>query len=361
MNCSGSETVVMLSDQHQITLVEPMHSKDASEHYIMHINGNSCYGTSGSNSSLVLVSANSIHFNNQTSESAMKSIAPSTSVMHSTLPFGFIQCVLAELSEIGFSRITDMDGLFQHISIQISDRAGRPHILMIHITPAYPLEPPTCHSDLPMELDPSKIKSIKDAVELHEQAINQYNSLWSELEDLDQQAWIIEKTTTTRRIAVGMHCTMTIELNALSPRSAPLAMSFLGPDQAVVELDRKVASIKTEWDCHASVVVNLERLLGMVLPRQNTPHVLNPSGGVDQTTTFECGICLSFHLENDTDQRSIPSFHCPNTNCGQAFHRECITEWLRSVPDTRQGLYLLIGPCPFCDTPLPIESLAIQR
>jgi len=34
--------------------------------------------------------------------------------------------------------------------------------------------------------------------------------------------------------------------------------------------------------------------------------------------------------------------------CGRAFHSECLSRWLRSVPGSRRAFGSVLGPCPLC-------------
>ena len=66
---------------------------------------------------------------------------------------------------------------------------------------------------------------------------------------------------------------------------------------------------------------------------------------------LECGICYSYRLET-----AVPENICDNSKCNKVFHSVCLTEWLRSIPTTRQSFDVLFGACPYCSTPISIKA-----
>ncbi|KAI8926487.1 FANCL C-terminal domain-containing protein [Entophlyctis helioformis] len=291
----------------------------------------------------------------------------------------FLSSVVAELSAVGMHHVAKLDESLCSLAVRVDDAGGRPHTLTIALTPAYPSVPPRCFSDLPADMPP--VLSIADAVRTYRECIHSLEPYWAELDDLDRRAVVVDKATSMRRIAIAQHCTAMLKISHAEPRSFPLHLSFLGPDRLVQDLNARVAAHRQDWCTSRSIVDNLEMLLDVQIAvgqDEPTPTNIKPdasAAAAKAQSAFECGICLAYHLggsgalaggdaestdASEDDPDNVPSFHCPNTQCGQAFHKACITEWLRSVPDTRQSLYLLLGPCPFCETPLPIESAAMH-
>ena len=51
----------------------------------------------------------------------------------------------------------------------------------------------------------------------------------------------------------------------------------------------------------------------------------------------------------------IPDKTCDDLNCARPFHRACLHEWFRGLPDTRQSFDKLFGKCPYCETDLSVK------
>ncbi|KAH6575072.1 hypothetical protein BASA60_005194 [Batrachochytrium salamandrivorans] len=370
--------VIVLSDQHKLIMVSSTREcLFTPDRLMVHVNQNrnarpyigdgSRVANSNDNGLVLMVPASDLaHLNpqKQRSDTADNAVTKPTqpSIEQKALPFPFIYHMMTELVAIGMDRIAKIDNVFRSISFNVGDQAGRTHLLAVTVTQDYPLSPPRCHTDLPVPMDMSQVKTVQDALHVYEQEVDLYDGLWTEFEDIDAHAHVVEKTVTSRRIALGPHCTMTIELEALNPRAFPTHISFLGSDKATAELDRKLALHSCKWAPSLSVMDNLELVLEAKLSRTNaTDLALTEHDLANATSSYECGICLSLYLGEEANQDNTPKFHCPNTKCSQAFHGECIREWLQSVPGTRQGLYLLIGPCPFCEAQLAIESMSAWR
>jgi E3 ubiquitin-protein ligase FANCL len=51
----------------------------------------------------------------------------------------------------------------------------------------------------------------------------------------------------------------------------------------------------------------------------------------------------------------VPEHSCENEACGRPYHAECLQEWLRADPSTRQSFNTLFGACPYCAAAITVQ------
>lgn len=88
---------------------------------------------------------------------------------------------------------------------------------------------------------------------------------------------------------------------------------------------------RADWDPLVDIADNLMRRYGF-----------STASG---SKAVECGVCSS---PRDPDGRPA-AVNCSNMECQQAFHSQCLEEWLLSDPRTVKSFGRLHGSCPFCD------------
>jgi len=84
---------------------------------------------------------------------------------------------------------------------------------------------------------------------------------------------------------------------------------------------------------------------------------------------MECGICYSYRLPvadkkeapgaastGGGEQGEMPDRMCDNAKCGRPYHRACLVEWLRAIPNTQQSFNTLFGKCPYCQSPITVDA-----
>lgn len=54
---------------------------------------------------------------------------------------------------------------------------------------------------------------------------------------------------------------------------------------------------------------------------------------------------------------ATPDQICDNSRCGKSFHHACLLEWLRSTPSTRKSFRTYFGTCPYCSSPISLDTL----
>jgi E3 ubiquitin-protein ligase FANCL len=149
---------------------------------------------------------------------------------------GAVECIVAEIEEVGWERVIDLAESFESIQLAAHDTARRPHTLQVEFPPNYPEAAPRCRSALPRAFTPQWKAgfALKDIVRQFEAALEQYQDVWDVLDDLDIHTWVLEPERPTRdmamrRIAIGKHCSMQLDLDPAHPRAVP-EVRILGAD-----------------------------------------------------------------------------------------------------------------------------------
>ncbi|PAA53455.1 hypothetical protein BOX15_Mlig027751g1 [Macrostomum lignano] len=137
----------------------------------------------------------------------------------------------------------------------------------------------------------------------------------------------------------------------LDPDASPAALpsvSAAGPAAEAIEV--AVTANSAAWKAGADVadfVSNLRALLGgsALLAEPSAVETEQPvagDAGVEAATEdVDCGICYA-----DCSADGPDCVTCER--CRRRYHRSCAVEWLRGLPDTRQGFNRLHGCCPYC-------------
>lgn len=236
-----------------------------------------------------------------------------------------------------------------------------------------------------------------------EQTIDNYQSLFDELDDLDSNLWILEPTLPARRSCVERRialweggASVVIVLDHEKPRGVPIMVRFMGVTTATIkavggccgsvadwrasfaefvaeEEETKHAaggerqkqknsdassSDKNHWSEERSIRANLELWLGSPLP--------SPLSTEKSDYLVECGICYSHRLpvmneegENisNDEEGPLPEEKCSNSNCNRYYHESCLFEWLHSLPTSRVSFDRIFGNCPYCCEGVSVKIL----
>lgn len=170
--------------------------------------------------------------------------------------------------------------------------------------------------------------------------------------------WVMEpvhpsRASSFRRIALGGHCSLTLTVNAFSPRSVP-ECRFFGSDMVITPLRKRWNSNIRRWKVDRLLRENLEDILETTFP--------SPQDSIQEDISADCGICYAFRLPNvdglGAETGSVPDRACDNPSCGRPFHSACLIEWLRSITTTRQSFDVLFGNCPYCSHPIAVKTTA---
>ncbi|KAL1921795.1 uncharacterized protein VTP21DRAFT_10437 [Calcarisporiella thermophila] len=256
----------------------------------------------------------------------------------------FYMTLLAELEEIGWEKLQYIEPSLMKMQFLIRGVSGREHHIHISLPPNYPDSSPQVRVDIPVPLkidfkNPG-IPQINHILNACREVIQTYEPLWDVLDDLDENAWILEpdkpsRSDLMRRLSLGNHCSLQIELDPEMPRALCKCRLF-GPEHAISSLRENMNRNRQLWNPAHSVRKNLEILLECSLPSRRKSNE-------DEEYSVSCGICYAYQING-----RIPDQMCNNTLCGQPFHQTCLYEWLRSIPSTRQSFNCLFGACPYC-------------
>ncbi|KFH72826.1 hypothetical protein MVEG_00051 [Podila verticillata NRRL 6337] len=272
-------------------------------------------------------------------------------------PVSYWTHITEQLDSVGWDRVAHLDQEMAKVQIELSDQAGRKHILTACFSPAFPnvpftVEPlavPQCDNsnNLDQETIPTNQlslangSSLRDAVRQAEKKLALFQDFWDVMQDFDDKTWVIDPEKPTRsdrvrRCALGKHCSIQITVDPLSPRTLPESRLF-GPPALVDPMRVNLHRNAPLWDKTRFPRENLENLLELA---DGFP---SPTAVAKDTMHIECGICYAFRYEGQ-----VPDQICGHAKCQRPYHRLCLYEWLRSLPTTRQSFHTLFGQCPYC-------------
>eukprot|EP01080_Neovahlkampfia_damariscottae_P002977 gene2977-4987_t len=260
----------------------------------------------------------------------------------------FYNKIISEIDEIGWSKIIDMNSDLSRITFELLDKKNRKHSILIKINPSeYPNSISEYELDLPIIFN-LKFKNLKEVLKKFKEEIEKYQIFWDILQDLDENCWIIEPENplyshTMRRIAIGKHSSLLIELNPNFPTSMP-DVEFLGSESFINPLRSKLHSLKN-WNSSSNLRENLESILEFNFPKKSEKED-------DLDYSIECGICMCYKLDTE-----IPDKICDNKKCCMPFHSSCLSAWLISLPSTQQSFNTLFGQCLNCSEPISVKSV----
>lgn len=255
-----------------------------------------------------------------------------------------------ELGEIGWGRLVSLDATLTQLQLRLTDARGREHTVAIYLPAGFPASPPQCSCALPAAVAlvwPAGGRgSLRTVLEQYAEALNLYQDLWDILDDIDQHTWVIEpehptRAATIRRLAIGNHCSIQIDVDPRAPHAVP-GLSFLGADNIIGPLRVNLSTRVPLWDLKQALRANLENVLQIRFPSPQTSKM--------EEFSAECGICYAYRLDGLAPERV-----CENKKCGRPFHRLCLYESLRALPDTRQTFDTLFGACPYCSEPITVK------
>jgi E3 ubiquitin-protein ligase FANCL len=260
----------------------------------------------------------------------------------------FYKQLMSDLNEIGWDKVVDLDTNLSCITICVKDSSNREHIIIVDSKNL----PYKCSAQIPVQVDIGKGEEhvkLQDIIDKHRQAFDKLQDFFEIIEDLDANTWILEPEKPTRahcmrRIGIGNHSSIQIEIDPQRPRLAP-EVRFLGADSIITPLRDNYNKNQHLWNNNALLRVNLENTLGIKFPQRNQSNV--DEGDMSE----KCSICYAYRLNNQ-----VPDKVCDNTKCCQPFHSQCLAEWLRSIPKAQQSFNTIFGACPYCSSAISVKS-----
>lgn len=311
-------------------------------------------------------------------------------------PAYFYSYVVSQLDIIGWKNIVSIDRSLSAIVLKTVDGSGRAHELCLELGKNnFPNQAPICTSDLPTEFEIKNWRHNFDAASadftetnvartskkrtrhsisgagglamVYEEfvsAVESYQSLWNELDHIDENLCVLEpilparRSIKERRIAIRTASvggiSAVLSLDCKRPRTVPSSLRFVGATAEVSKLrslfNEYVAGTRKgddglmlQWREDRTVKENLELCFG------NIPSKLDADG---DEFAIECGICYANRLGEDGH---LPDACCGNTRCARSYHEECLFEWLHSLPSARMSFDRIFGACPYCCEPISVK------
>ncbi|KAL3763112.1 hypothetical protein ACHAWU_004998 [Discostella pseudostelligera] len=238
-------------------------------------------------------------------------------------------------------------------------------------------------------------------------ALQKYQPLFDELDDLDSHLWILEPSLPARRSSVERRialweggASLVIALDPENARGVPVMVRFLGVTLATMKAaayarassladsdsmvgerasdfvdwrtsfsefvsvedhkngnsDEIDFATKQYWSEERSVRENLQLWFGSPLPSP-----LSPSTEMSDFLV-ECGICYTHRLPTDDSSNEggggpLPEAKCSNPSCNRHYHESCLFEWLHSLPTARVSFDRIFGSCVYCCEPVSVKIL----
>ncbi|PXF44395.1 E3 ubiquitin-protein ligase FANCL [Gracilariopsis chorda] len=273
-------------------------------------------------------------------------------------PAFYYEHLLSEIEALGWGRVESIDRTMRSLDLNITDSAQRKHTIQILLPVDYPREPPTCVASLPQEFTPKlgEHHILNDVLNQYGQFIERFQDFFRVMEDFDSNTCILEPEHPTwrdtyRRVCIGKHCSVRIEVDPRAPISGFPECRFLGSENAVAPFKQHLNQNIHKWD-----------ITGGTLPRENLQGVLElqfPSReslmkDTEDVLLDECGICYSYRLDD-----RVPDIACDLKECSKPYHRACLVDWLRALPDTRESFGTISGNCVYCEHPIVVSMKPI--
>ncbi|CAK9223137.1 unnamed protein product [Sphagnum troendelagicum] len=274
-------------------------------------------------------------------------------------PASFYARIVAEIEAIGWEHVAWISPQLTTLHLCFFDVAGREHIVHVNLPPDYPEKQPLATADLPIavELRWGPDGTMNAILSQFQLAAERFQDFWANMEDIDKHVWVMEpehpsRANCFRRIALGGHCSLSITVNPLSPRSIP-EYRFFGSDALISPIRKRMDSCMSHWYVMDRLLrINLEDVLELTFPC--------PQDTDQDDISANCIICYNYRLPHGTGdwvskEGLVPDRVCDNGSCGRPFHSACLVEWLRAIPTTRQSFDVLFGSCPCCSHPIMVK------
>jgi E3 ubiquitin-protein ligase FANCL len=260
----------------------------------------------------------------------------------------FYKQLMSDIDEIGWDKVVDLNTDLSSITIMISDSGDREHKIIVDSSDKNLYK---CHAQIPtqVELRSDNRISLQYIIDQHRTVFEKLQDFFVVVEDLDSNTWILEPENPTlahcmRRIGIGNHSSIQIEINPHHPRSPP-EVRFLGADSVIAPLRQNYNKNHHLWDQRSLLRGNLERTLGITFPQRK--NIDQDEGDMSE----KCSICYSYRLE-----MKVPDKVCDNAKCCRPFHSQCLAEWLRSIPKAHQSFDTIFGTCPYCSSAISVKT-----
>ncbi|XP_048864116.1 E3 ubiquitin-protein ligase FANCL [Brienomyrus brachyistius] len=256
--------------------------------------------------------------------------------------------LIAELESLGWDKVLFINTELSVLRLGAEDSSSRQHAITVRLGPKYPAEAPECSADLPLPLvvDWTPQSTLASVYSQFVALLESLEKFWAMMDEIDEKTWILEpekptRGDTMRRIVIGNNVSIKLEVDPRYPNMLP-ECCLLGAEHVVTPLRSRLNANMHLWNPECSVLQNVKEILEIEFP--------SPATHEKSSFSMECGICYSYRLES-----AIPDQVCNDPRCGQPFHQECLYEWLRGLPTSRQSFSMVFGECPYCSKPITVK------
>eukprot|EP00912_Choanoflagellata_sp_UC4_P001628 UC4_evm1s1043 len=259
--------------------------------------------------------------------------------------------LIEELDTLGWDKLDTMGNDFASFTLSAQDSAKRKHFFKIVLSNNYPEDPPLCIVDMPVPFEPiwpPKDKCIiRGLYNQFGKVLESLQDFWDVMDRLDSHAKILDpisnsRKEVTRRLSLGSNVSITVDVDPRRPNSLP-NIRFLGPKSSVAIFRENLRSRCHIWDQSCNIIENIENTLLHKLPTKEEKCNVEDN--------IECSICYSYMLDDE-----VPEVICPQENCAVSFHRSCLLEYIRTMPDHRSSYQTVFGNCPYCDGQISLDD-----
>ena len=259
-------------------------------------------------------------------------------LMHSS----YFRKVIEEIRSIGWENVSLIDPTLSFFEVTLNDEKGRKIEIRFDLPTNFPYSPPNVTSNLPAQVTfgwDSQVTKLCDIVSKYSNVIPSFDLLWTQLEDIDANTYVIDPRKPTlnccmRLLYLNPQLWLQIEMKPLRPSWRPI-IKFKGADQLKREMQQKYETNVSKWDQSKSIRVNIENILEMKLPKR--------AKEIEENNEIECPICFCERFGGE-----LPEIVCENPQCAKHFHRTCLLDWLRENRKIERSFNIVYGTCPNC-------------
>lgn len=276
---------------------------------------------------------------------------------------GYYDLLLSQITSMGWEYVSELDQQMRTLEIVVRDNASREHMVRVSLPSDYPRTEPICTTSLPeeLQLDWSGERTLSAVRSQFASCVETFADVFRALDDFDAHTRVLEPERPTRRdifrrIALDRHASVRVQLDARDPIRTYAQCRFLGSDKATTPLRRRLNERMHLWDTSGDVLPreNLQNILGIEFqPMEDSNNSQGNAFFDGEQFAIECGICYTYRLDD-----RVPDVACDRPECAKPYHRPCLVEWLRALPDTRESFGTLTGKCVYCEEAM---SVAIKE
>ncbi|CEP18045.1 hypothetical protein [Parasitella parasitica] len=159
-------------------------------------------------------------------------------------------------------------------------------VVHIHLHNSYPFVSPKAEWDLPIPI--SNYTTLANVLVQHRALVDKYQTFFDCMDDLDRHMRVLEpdkpkRSDAWRRIALGHHCSLEIQINAEFPLDIKPKIRFFGTANRVKDLQAKWKASK--WNRDLPPHQNLLGSFQLVNSSDDTQEDYTTTGDID------CAIC----------------------------------------------------------------------